>query len=379
MLNSYTLTSTFRGAQYDIRVFLETLLQIVSASSEESAQLIESHWSDGSVDVTPSVALVNDMVPNTFTYVTVGGTVISVVRGFGLFISSALRANYDSINALDGNLNFTSCRIDNLIADNIQIDDSEIDLDTDSIGQLSTDSLVSRDIGCTDFKYDNVSSVNMDISLVYNDVRISLQSQNVGSSQLLNYCRVTEATTYDTLTFTGPASLIEKGSNGNSLRILLNESLGYSTLCRIGVPVYGVNGGMAYTAYDATNVNDVYAWLTPEYGIGLLALYPRVTCSQSLDTTSSKAKYTFIMNDLEPEDDYKIIRVRNESFVSIKACNVWLITAINTRALATIVPVSFVYLPPRSNIDFLLVRQPGNEANARFVKMMPMKNISTMD
>lgn len=377
MLNAHTATQSYRETQFDIRVFLETLASVVSEDAIDSSRLVESRWADGSVDIVPSKSLVFDMVGNLFSSLSIGSANVKIhdTRNLVVADSTGIRVQVENFDVPNADIQFTGGSIGTIEAQTVTIEDPRTIVTRGSVSNLGAINLqVLKNLECNVLEYSNVTvSDTLNLVNIQPQVNFQVTDNFPGSSQLLSYCSRPARTDSNSIVLTGNVCL----ADSSGLRDRYKDKFSQSPRGYVRVPIIGEDG-YAYTSPVYFSAKGIDTPIKYDSVLGMLCLYPKVSGVYEFNTTYSSwyDSYIFTMEALTPEDNYRVISVRNEYSDSVRACNVWSVVAHSTSSHPTITALNYVTIPPYSQVDFLLWYNESLETHTTIIKMMPMKHLT---
>ena len=362
LMNANTATRSFRELQFDLKAFLKALMSICLTDDSGDSDIVEIKWADGSVDIVPTYAFIQNIVQNYFTKLRVGSTDISVRwngwfpsilrQKLSLLISSTGMATH--INEIgDGSEDYRivkstitrlgarfvklppEARITRLIVS------GPISATTCSAGSVTVNSALNCDTW--DVRDLDVSGVpRMSVRMAYYhgiapDVSCVDKMMGIYPDSLFTGMQVSGETRFTSSVMEG-------------LRTLFKQN---NTKVHVEVPVMK---GTEYAYLDSltTDIPDPMNTPFPQISqVSLSTLYPKKQLRGSYDGQNLYIRL------LPPDsaDDNLIIPVCNNTRESLTFCNAWDLSTAKlkhfTSVSGMVVPLNYVTLPAFSSMDFL--------------------------
>ena len=361
LMNANTATRSFRELQFDLKAFLKALMSICPTDDSGDSDIVEIKWADGSVDIVPTYAFIQNIVQNYFTKLKIGSTDIRA-RGGGRFLgilrqklsllisSTGMAAHINEIGDGSEDYRIVKSTITQLGARFVKLPSDAritrltvsglISATTCSAGSVTVRSAMNCD---TWYARDlDVSGVpRMSVRMAYHGLvsDVSCVDKMMGKSPESFYTgmQVSGETRFT-------ASVME------GLRTLFKQN---NTKVHVEVPVMK---GTEYAYLDSltTDIPDPMNIPFPQMSqVSLSTLYPKKQLRGSYD---GQDLYIRLLPP-DSSDDNLIIPVCNNTRDSLTFCNAWDLSTATfkgcTSVRGMVSPLNYVTLPAFSSMDFL--------------------------
>lgn len=382
LLNAHTTTRSFRELQFDLKAFLEAFSKIIPLDELSDEGLVEIKWADGSVDMVPTFRFITEVVHNRFPELLIGenaelisgksnaahgGTYYTQMLTL-FFKRAGLSARVRNLVGPEDDLKFVKGVIRSITADTLTLGDGIMLSSLKVLGVLSAESCSADN---SEFSY--------------------IESERV---------RVFDSCDLSKITYTGNITIPFISSHNLSQL----EYVPYSNNNDRAWSYCYVNGTASCGNYDDATIETyqryrakVYFELPSPYYLDIQHIFWNYaqTLGESIPLTNDTkfAEYTdanilllypkkqrinyFLSNGYDKyfrvlppssDDNNAIISIRNISSDFIHAVNAWRFevnsTPVDSSAsqsissstgkTGSIVPLSYINLPPFSAVEFLL-------------------------
>lgn len=415
MINAHTATRSFRELKYDLQAALLALRDICPPEGEGVLGLVEVKWSDGSVDLVPTYALINNIVQKYFPSLMVGrASLIPTSRSvsfqggkyirkvFELLIRNLpLSAAVEEMGSTEDDLVFEHCVIEELVAESVVIPPEAQIVSLTVREHMSVDYCYAGHLLKVEGQLSTPSMYGpiMDFSKVVIDAPMKCMGMAADVSTVGEMPIYVSGPKFaDVLKFSGMPRI--RNSNIDSLSRLYQQN---NAIVGVEIPYYQLESfTRVATGYmrtpDRALPTDLTSPLDADDPVVLTALYPK---KQSTMLDNYKG---MVIRMVAPilEEKNTIVRVRNIAPYTIRACNAWMFTrslvqpviqaatstasnvgsyivgaGIATAATeiyrGSIAPLSYVSLPPFSAVDFLFTYDFSGTSLCAY--MLPMKGV----
>lgn len=392
-LNSNTATRSFRELQYDLNEFLRVVGAInpIAGEDADSEDIIVAKWADGSTSMLVSFSLIKMMMNNTFPTLKIGNkasntltpiiTTVPIQGGkyqrqmptLMIRTSTGLRIRILEMGDDNDIVHFINSRITTLNATYVTLpNDAEIkNLDVPGDG-VDTDELIIIDSATikNTLTTKSAEAEVFDISKIKNfqfNIEVSRNHSVYSLTSLANHPKgywKKGLEFYDVALLSDNLYFMEQRPTFN------RYPYGSKITINTQVPCPGGTSVSPIKPVDTTvlTYNEIYQPLPLNSGASLLMIYPMKTVMMA-DT----ANYTVNAAYPVSSANYRVSLIKNTGDKTVKVCNGWQFKTASDGIHGTITPLSFVELPPRSNIDFVFLAEISNLDYKAY--MMPTKNL----
>lgn len=393
-LNSNTATRSFRELQYDLNELLRVVGAInpIAGEDEDGEDIIVAKWADGSTSMLVSFSLIKMMMNGTFSTLKIGNKasntltpIVTTVPIQGgkyqkqmptLMIKTSVGLKIRILEMGDDNdiIHFVNSRITTLNATYVTLPNDAVIKNLDVPGNaIDTDTLVIIDTATIK----NLLTAN------------SVSAETANLSKIPNLqCPVVISPNHSVYVLTSLANhrmgYWKKGLEFYDVAILSDNlyfmeqrptynryPYGSKITINTQVPCPGGKSASPLKPVDTTilTYNEIYQPLPYDSGASLLMIYPMKTVM--METT---ANYT--VNAAFPVDsaNYRVSLIKNTGDKIVKVCNAWQFKIASDGIHGTITPLSFVEIPPQSNIDFVFLSEKTSIDYKAY--MLPTKKLN---
>lgn len=368
MLNAHTATRSFRELQYDIKVFLDGIEQISPLESPQGISIVELKWADGSIDLVPSTEFILGLVSRLFPKLTLGGKAELLPDGkdiplqngkyhkyyLDLKVSNAgVQADIKEFGDGTESITINGGAIKTLKADTLTLGSGVRIGKMQPSGTVHTDyCIMNGGITVRDTLYLSDSSIfkNLHLNKIHLDCPIKIVTDNTPKADLSTYTNIglwADEMVFGLYTVKHTMSYADYFNEDVQAELDKHKA---HIFVQIPIPSVANNGVVTYSYKQtmATSFPDrMDKPFTTSSPASLLTLYPMKSFSRV------SAYGTMYLKVEIPEMNNYLTTVCNPTDSSVRVCNAWMFTEETGEDRGTIVPLSYVVLPPYSCTDFL--------------------------